>query len=192
MIVCLFLFFFEFVSWEFFLLRMSNSLSHSSEIYPSLAYSLSYQPSLFPLFIIFLFPMFSCQHPCEITQEERFISAEGRAHELRLFLASHTFILHHHHAKFINAAYAKRMYLYQNFRSKPKPTKLNVLFCSFSDQIMKLRELNKSKHEANISTHTDILRFRNIAMQNILVFLLVCLHRNIMFFAISIFSRYGL
>ena len=39
--------FFEFVSWEFFLLRMSNSLSHSSEIYPSLAYSLSYQPSLF-------------------------------------------------------------------------------------------------------------------------------------------------
>ena len=83
---------------------------------------------------------------------------------MRAAFASHTFILHHHHAKFINAAYAKRMYLYQNFRSKPKPTKLNVLFCSFSDQIMKLRELNKSKHEANISTHTDILRFRNIAM----------------------------
>ena len=47
MIVCLFLFFFEFVSWEFFLLRMSNNLSHSSEMYPSLGYSLSYQLSLY-------------------------------------------------------------------------------------------------------------------------------------------------
>ena len=92
------------------------------------------------------------------------VSSQQKVELMRAAFASHTFILHHHHAKFINAAYAKRMYLYQNFRSKPKPTKLNVLFCSFSDQIMKLRELNKSKHEANISTHTDILRFRNIAM----------------------------
>ena len=134
MIVCLFLFFLEFVSWEFFLLRMSNSLSHSSEIYPSLGYFLSYQLSLSLSLFLSSSSFYSpCSHVSiheKLHKRKRFISAEGSSWASPFF-ASHTFILHHHHAKFINAAYAKSMYLYQNFRSKPKPTKLNVLFVPF-------------------------------------------------------------
>ena len=90
MIVCLFLFFLEFVSWEFFLLRMSNSLSHSSEIYPSLGYFLSYQLSLSLSLSSSLHHLF-IPHVLMLASMRNYtrgnVSSQQKvAHELRLFL----------------------------------------------------------------------------------------------------------
>ena len=85
--------FLEFVSWEFFLLRMSNSLSHSSEIYPSLAYSLSYQPSLYfrsslhHLFIPHVLMLASMRN----YTRGNVSSQQKVAHELRLFCLAYIY-----------------------------------------------------------------------------------------------------